>query len=283
MASTSGRSSPPDRGRRSSPAAADGPPVYVQAKVALAQEIISSLLRGFESKLKKEDKSSLVEAVAAASPQSVVNNLVHMAAHRGLHETVKYLVKDLKLDVDGVGDSDATPVISAIDGIGSASTLHQKKEYKRVVELLIRRGANPNYSKPDGFSPLHAATLRDSYDIAKLLLDNGADVNAVCQNGTVLHIAVENGISDALVKLLLDKGVDPNTINISGFTPLHLAAMKGASDVAEFLLAKGADINAACDKGTSLHLAAENGDLKMIAWLLQLDADPDILDQVSLF
>ncbi|KAM0921247.1 hypothetical protein ACQ4PT_007123 [Festuca glaucescens] len=235
MASTSGRSSPPDRGRRSSPAAADGPPVYVQAKVALAQEIISSLLRGevaslkrFESKLKKEDKSSLVEAVAAASPQSVVNNLVHMAAHRGLHETVKYLVKDLKLDVDGVGDS-------------------------------------------------------DSYDIAKLLLDNGADVNAVCQNGTVLHIAVENGISDALVKLLLDKGVDPNTINISGFTPLHLAAMKGASDVAEFLLAKGADINAACDKGTSLHLAAENGDLKMIAWLLQLDADPDILDQVSLF
>lgn len=129
-------------------------------------------------------------------------------------------------------------MISAIDGIGSASTLHQKKEYKRVVELLIRRGANPNYSKPDGFSPLHAATLRDSYDIAKLLLDNGADVNAVCQNGTVLHSAVENGISDALVKLLLDKGVDPNTINISGFTPLHLAAMKDSSTIASILLKK---------------------------------------------
>lgn len=78
---------------------------------------------------------------------------------------------------------------------------------------------------------------------------------------------------------MLDNGANPNIVNLNGFSALHLAILKGASDVAEFLLAKGADINAACDKGTSLHLAAENGDLKMIAWLLQLDADPDILDQ----
>src|SRR5207248_569371 len=108
------------------------------------------------------------------------------------------------------------------------------------------------------------AERRRHVEMVKLLLENGADVDAKDYYGwTALHIAAESG-DEALVRLLLDKGADPNTKR-TGFswaesTALHIAAACGHEAVVDVLLEKGADIEIKNnEEETALHIAARNG------------------------
>jgi ankyrin repeat protein len=63
-------------------------------------------------------------------------------------------------------------------------------------------------------SVLHYTAIKRNYNCLKVLLDHGADVNAVCDTGkTVLHEAFEKGHSpdlEVVQSLLLKHGIDPN-------------------------------------------------------------------------
>ena len=76
-----------------------------------------------------------------------------------------------------------------------------------------------------------------------MLLQHGADVHAQDkEKWTPLHIAAGNGHTE-VVELLLEKGADINAKDEYGGTPLHYAALKGQTEVAEFLLEKKADVH----------------------------------------
>jgi ankyrin repeat protein len=79
------------------------------------------------------------------------------------------------------------------------------------------------------------------------------------------------------IKGLIAQGKDINARNIRGQTPLHLAAMKGNSDVLQLLLENGAEVDAlASDSGcTSLHYAAGLGHVELCELLVRYGADPD--------
>ena len=81
------------------------------------------------------------------------------------------------------------------------------------IRLLLAHGAAPNATSytPDASSPLvHAARWKSSEAVA-MLLEAGAEVNAVDSHGfSPLHRAVSSGIS-ASVQLLLDHGADVNS------------------------------------------------------------------------
>ncbi len=80
-----------------------------------------------------------------------------------------------------------------------------------VAKLLLERGANVNGSNDKGNTPLwfacqSSAPAADRIEIAKLLLNAGADVNRRCEDGTTaMHFAAWRGPA-AMVKLLLDHG-----------------------------------------------------------------------------
>jgi uncharacterized protein len=46
------------------------------------------------------------------------------------------------------------------------------------LELLIGAGANLDYEDQNGYTALHKATIRNDEDCIKLLLENGANINA---------------------------------------------------------------------------------------------------------
>ena len=112
----------------------------------------------------------------------------------------------------------------------------------------------------------------------KLLLDAGADVN-IGDNyfTTPLTIASENGRVEFL-KQLVRFGAD---VNAGGFryggTPLLMAAWARSSECVDFLLQKGADVNAVDDIGDSaLVIAARRGSLSCVELLLRAGAHVNI-------
>lgn len=100
------------------------------------------------------------------------------------------------------------------------------------VKECLAQGADANFKGKVynyDMTPLLAiayTTNKDEYkspEIVKLLIDNGADVNAKTNfNSTALHYAVINGNSIENIKFLIDNGADVNAKNYEGKTALEI-------------------------------------------------------------
>jgi uncharacterized protein len=113
--------------------------------------------------------------------------------------------------------------------------------HTELVKILIDNGAKPNIAANNQFkvTPLHSACSISNYDIAEILIKNGADVNAKqMQNVTPLHSAAHNG-QIRLVKLLIDNGADINSKMENGQTPLFMAEEKEFKEIIELLRKNG--------------------------------------------
>lgn len=159
---------------------------------------------------------------------------------------------------------------------------------RELVEVLLAAGAELHQRDEQGFTPLHMAAMSGNPPVAQLLLERGARPWAEDNDGrTPLHVAANGDIA----ALLVDGGVDLNGISAEGETALHLAASRGSTGKAEFLLSKGAEVNARDRKGyTPLHKAVRyhsfnadgeetRGLREMAELLLEHGADVNVKDR----
>jgi ankyrin repeat protein len=116
---------------------------------------------------------------------------------------------------------------------------------RAMVQSLLKEKVDVNSAQGDGNTALHWAAYRDDVEMAKLLLQAGANVKAQTRLGavTALHLAATNG-SAAMIERLLKAGADVNAPNGNGTSPLMLAAAAGKTDAIGILLDNGADPNA---------------------------------------
>ena len=91
-----------------------------------------------------------------------------------------------------------------------------------------------------GGTPLHFAVHNNRFDIIKLLIEMGANINASdFYNTTPLHLAV--GISSLEnIQWLVQHGADINALTIYNETPLHIAIRNNRVDVTQWLVKHGA-------------------------------------------
>lgn len=148
---------------------------------------------------------------------------------------------------------------------------------QEIARILIESGADVNAESYYGRRPLHLAVTNGQLDIVRLLLDRGADINAASiHDGTPLQLAAKKG-QEEMVRLLLDRGDDIK--GKSGREPLEWAAAEGHVKVVELLLDRGADINAQNHRGERLlYWPAKSGNVKRVKWLLDKGADVYVLN-----
>ncbi len=125
------------------------------------------------------------------------------------------------------------------------------------------------------FTVLHYAVFMDDLDLAKQLVEKGADVSAKNRhNIEPLFFAADNDNLE-MVKLLVENGVDVNNRDYNGGNPaLFVAALKGNWEIFQYLVENGANIFTRNSHGCStIHVAAEGGNLEIVKWLIENGLD----------
>jgi len=111
----------------------------------------------------------------------------------------------------------------------------------------------------DGFTALHFAAFFGKLEVARILLEAGARVDAYADNPIrvqPLHSAAANRHLE-VCRLLLAVGADVNARQGGGFTPLHAAAQNGDPEMVELFLSAQADPSATTDTGETPAATAE--------------------------
>ncbi|XP_077188084.1 ankyrin repeat and LEM domain-containing protein 1 [Paroedura picta] len=118
-------------------------------------------------------------------------------------------------------------------------------EETEMVEVLLKRGADPNLVLPEGVAPIHLAAGMEQ----------------------------ESGVH--CLNLILWYGGDPNVRSADGLTPLHVAASWGCFTCLKILLMEGGDPNLEDHDGNrAIDLAAEQGDEMCVHILQHFPAEP---------
>lgn len=145
--------------------------------------------------------------------------------------------------------------------------------HTEVARLLIDAGAQVDAADSTGTTALMLAAWRGHAEYARLLIDAGADVDSKCDSGdTALYVAALCGHPE-IVSLLVTAGANVNARTTEGDTALMAAAHRGNTEIVRLLIEAGADVNAFNVQGqTALVLASDSGNNELVRMLKQAGA-----------
>jgi len=160
-----------------------------------------------------------------------------IACKRGNVEIVEYLLQVCNADVEvkGLYEVQDDHTIHTVTPLWCAAVAGKLK----VVEVLVRFGADVNSVSDTGSTPVRSACFMTHLDIVKLLVENGADIQKPNQNGgTCLINSVQ---SVELCQFLLRHGAYVNAQDVQNKTALHYAIQEHRFETTKLLLQFQAD------------------------------------------
>jgi ankyrin repeat protein len=163
-------------------------------------------------------------------------------------------------------DAGATP--EHCEAIGASPLFWTQGESVEACELYLKAGGDADFRRSDGTAPLHSAAMRTDDKLTALLLESGADPNAVNLDGRSpltevadaapgrmqlgaagYRLDVPSRPELRIVRLLLDAGAEVNQVDNAGKTPLIHAAERLDAAMCRLLLDGGADASVRDQEG----------------------------------
>lgn len=148
----------------------------------------------------------------------------------------------------------------------------------KLVSILLDKGAVVDIVRGNRFSPLIQACRYGNSDIVNAILDVGADPNQHIEEGTsAFHLCAGSAPTKVLARMLDDSTIAGaiNTVNQYGQTALMWAAYFGHVENFNFLVERGASVNAQTKEGYSaLLFAIKSQNLAIVQAAIQAGADP---------
>ena len=154
--------------------------------------------------------------------------------------------------------------------------------FPEKIDALVDAGADVNAVGDEGRTPLLLAVVYQNEASVERLLARGADPNAPSgQREYPLPWAARVSNKD-IVSMLLERGADPNLMT-DGKAAIHWAASYGQTEVVRQLIARGADVNLVAEHTgyTPLHEAVDFGQAEVAEVLLRAGARRDVKDSVG--
>lgn len=143
------------------------------------------------------------------------------------------------------------PLVRATDGEGRTALHHAAgRGHVEVAAVLLDAGAEIDAREQDAETPLHYAAWRSHLAVARQLIARGADLEARnrWERTPLLIVARETGSAE-MARLLIEAGADANVRDRGGDSPLDLAAWRGFAQLVDLLLDKGAELPPADSDG----------------------------------
>lgn len=238
-----------------------------------SKEIVNLLLRQPNIDVNEIDKKTLKRPLHFCAHNEATDGwdsiffkpqFRNAAEHAAKPPSTEVKCEIAKILLDAGADINA----KCIDG---KSTLHYAclKGYDHLVGVLFEHGAKI-FADDTGDTPLHLNTYNGNMNILKMLISNGADVNAKTEDGsTPVHYATHE-VQIGFLEHLLKNGANVDEKEENGSTALHIAAENDYCDFVELLLKYGADIDATDNRGWSaLYIATNCGNSSVVRTLLE--------------
>jgi len=143
-------------------------------------------------------------------------------------------------------------------------------ERARVEAMLREEPSLLDRKSPDGYPPVGLAIFFHHPEIARFLIEQGADVSAHADNPNCVapvHAAAA-ACDHETMRMLLARGANPNARQQMDYTALHGAASRGDVEMAKLLIEAGGDSKARGTDGKTLaDVAIEHGHPAFAEWL----------------
>jgi len=196
-------------------------------------------------------------------------DVAHLLRKVGLKHTVEILGDHMTMYfIEKLYENN--PKIELIDNWGDSLLIHASwYGYTEIAKILIENKANVNITNYKKQSPLQNAIQKLNIELVKLLLDNGADMKHEDENGhnalmlASTHPAFGKTMSN-IIRLLIDNGANIDCQDKNGNTALMSTLWHS-----EVLIEKKANVNILNNKKQSaLMLAVDRDDIKTVNLLL---------------
>ncbi len=191
-----------------------------------------------------------------------------------------HLLEKVKADEPKVATQE---LITIFNNLGKVTLLPTKNK----LEDLIKRGANINATNKQGNSLLQLSVIEDYNEGVKILLAHGAnpnqlvtDINGYKQPLIIYALYYTAQGYPHVIESLLQAGANPNAKDNIGFPALHVAIMRGNTQLIQLLLEYGADIesrntNDHTPLTTALLAPTAGNKTKIVETLLKFGAHPN--------
>ncbi|AVP87597.1 ANK repeat containing protein [Candidatus Phycorickettsia trachydisci] len=211
--------------------------------------------------------------------------LISQAVQEGQIDLVRYLF-DLGIDINYMN-------------LAVSALMSDKPE---MIELLSAKGCDFNTLDTNGSNPILSATYSGKINSLKYLAEKEVEINLenldlrnnpkltieliqwlqsqgydIKKEGhSLMHCAAYRGKTD-IIEYLLSEGLDVNVKDEEGKTPIYYATKKGRFESIKYLYERGADLKIKDnDENTLMHIAAKKGRMHIIQWLLDQDIPIDV-------